>query len=129
MIRITRNQQNDNILRAYKIFIDGVYRGKIKEGETKEFPVENGKHTIRAKIDWGGSKELIVDVNDAIVDVEVGSSVVGWEGFLLIFAYMTTLRNESLWLREMEFPPDLNRSGRREHHPPESGSGTFCHRR
>jgi len=61
MIRITRGSAYKDMFRAYKIFIDGIYYGEIKQNEIKEFAVENGKHTICAKIDWCGSNELCVD--------------------------------------------------------------------
>ena len=98
MIRITRGHQYMDMLRAYKILIDDEYRGEIRIDETKEFPVEKGRHTIRAKIDWGGSPTRCVDVGDSPVDIEVGCSVVGRER-LFIFAYLTFLRNEYLWLK------------------------------
>ena len=98
MIRITRDE-DFNILRSYKIYIDDVYRGKIRINQTKEFPVENGKHTIRAKIDWGGSNKLCVDVNDSIVDLKVGCPL--GEGELFSFvSYLTILRDEYLYLKE-----------------------------
>ena len=52
MIRVTRGSSYTDIIRAYKIFIDGVYCGDIKRNETVEFPVENGRHEVCAKIDW-----------------------------------------------------------------------------
>lgn len=101
MIRITRVSASKDILRAYKIFIDGRYRGRIWRNQIKEFEVGKGKHTVRAKIDWGGSNELCIDVNDSVVDIEVGNSVVGLENVFWL-SYLTVSRNEYLFLREKE---------------------------
>ena len=101
MIRITRVKPYGELFRTYKIFIDGVYRDEIAIKETKEFEVGNGKHTVYAKIDWYKSNTLCVNVDDSIVDLEVGSSVVGWR-LLLSMLYATVWARKYLWLREKE---------------------------
>jgi len=101
MIRIARVKPYSELLRYYKIYIDGIYRGKIGVGETQEFDVENGNHMICAKLDWTRSNELCVNVDNSIVDVEVGSSVVGWR-LLLWRLYATVWRKKALWLRMKE---------------------------
>ena len=102
MIRITRGASyKDVMLRPYRIYINGVYRGKIRRNKTKEFEVGNGTHEICAKLDWGRSKILRVDVKDSIVDVEVGNSLVVGQ-VLVNLAYLTHLRHEALWLRVKE---------------------------
>ena len=100
MIRITRGSSYADKLRAYKIFIDGVHRGDIKRNETVEFPVENGRHKVCAKIDWCSSNSLFVEVNDSAVSIEVGSPLVGWRSFLAL-VYITSLRHKYLWLKEV----------------------------
>jgi len=54
VISITRGGSYDvaDVLKLYKIYIDGEHRGKIKINETVEFPVENGRREVLAKIDW-----------------------------------------------------------------------------
>jgi len=99
MIRITRVRPYGEMLRSYEIFIDDIYRGEIKIGETKEFAIKNGIHTVRAKIDWGSSNELCVNVDDSIVELEVGSFVTGWR-LLFALVYATFLSHKCLWLRE-----------------------------
>ena len=105
MIRITRADQYGDMYRAYKIFIDDAYRGKIKNGETEEFEVENGSHTVRAKIDWAGSKEFCVNVNDSVVELEVGHNVRGWKHFFW-FEYTTVWSGKYLYLREKGSAPE-----------------------
>lgn len=99
MIRITRASQYADGARAYRIVIDGVERGKIKRGETKEFEVENGVHTVCAKMDWCGSPELCVEVNDSVVELVVGNALIGVK-HLLSGLYMTVWRNKYLFLIE-----------------------------
>ena len=101
MIRITRGSAYINSARAYKIIINDIECGKIKINETKEFKVKNGSHTVRAKIDWCRSNEVHVEVNDSVVELEVGTSVTGWR-ILFVRLYITFLRNKYLFLREKE---------------------------
>jgi hypothetical protein len=87
------------MMRAYKIYIDGVYRGKIKRNATKDFEVGNGTHVVVAKMDWCRSNKLCVSVNDSIVEVEVGNSFVVGK-FLVNLEHMTFSWDEALWLKE-----------------------------
>jgi hypothetical protein len=41
--------------RAYQVLIDGEAVGEICNGETGEFAVSPGSHSLRLKIDWTGS--------------------------------------------------------------------------
>ena len=73
MIRITRGESPFS-LAGCEIYIDGVcvYRGKLKEHETVEFEVDNGSHTVFLGVGVKRSNTLHVDVNDSIVELEVG---------------------------------------------------------
>ena len=101
MIRITRATPYKDMLRAYKIFIDGVYRGDIRRNGVKEFEVENGIHTVCAKIDWCNSNELCVEVADSTVELEVGNAIEGKKHFA-ITAYITILKDQYLYLIKKE---------------------------
>jgi len=101
MIRITRVRPYGELLRSYKIFIDGTCRGRIGIDETLEFEVENGNHIVCAKLDWCRSNKVCVNVNDSVVELEVGSAVVGWRLFLWKL-YATVWAHKALWLREKE---------------------------
>ena len=101
MIRITRATRLIDLFCEYQIYIDDVYRGSIEGGDTMEFEVENGRHTVYAKYGWGGSKELCVDVNDSIVELEL-SCVVTWKTALLFpiaLSYCFFRSNEYLTLK------------------------------
>lgn len=48
-------------LRAYTLLIDGEPKAAIRQGKTVEIELAPGPHTIRMKIDWATSPELVVD--------------------------------------------------------------------
>lgn len=64
VIIIQRHSEYVNSFRNYQIFIDGVEAGKVRNGETKSYPVTAGRHKVMAKIDWCGSEEAQVDLRE-----------------------------------------------------------------
>jgi len=112
MIRVTRGSVFRDLIRAYKIFINDVYCGDIMDDETKEFAVANGRHTVCAKIDWCRSNVLYVEVNNSIVELEVGNSMKGWR-FLLMSFYMTIWKDKYLWLRVKGIEREVERKQRK----------------
>ena len=67
-IKIKRKDELFYASRNYKIFIDGQFVGKIANGATKEFSTTAGRHTVFAKIDWGSSPNVSIDIdtNDTV---------------------------------------------------------------
>lgn len=59
---IKRANEWFNKYRDIRILIDDKEVGKIGNGEVKEFAVDVGKHTLKAKVDWCGSNELNFEV-------------------------------------------------------------------
>jgi len=102
MIRITRPAQFIDILNAYKIYIDGIYCGKIKRNETKEFAVENGRHTVYASTGPYGSRLLHIYVSDSIVDIEVRNALMGWNLWLFPWSDGNFAKDEYLFLKKNE---------------------------
>ncbi|MCL3782069.1 hypothetical protein EMN47_16905 [Prolixibacteraceae bacterium JC049] len=49
---IKRKSEWSNRLKAYKLFIDGKQVESIKNGEIKEFQLEDGTHQVEAKVNW-----------------------------------------------------------------------------
>jgi hypothetical protein len=101
MIKLTRLGSYADKLRTYKIFIDGVYQGGIKANETTYFTVSKGKHIIYAKIDWCRSNKLQIDVEDTVLELEIGSSLEGYMLFFIIL-YITIFKNRYLWIRKKD---------------------------
>ena len=99
MIRITRTAQFSDRSAAYKIYIDGIYCGKIKGNETKEFAVENGRHIVSASSGSYGSNLLHADVNDSTVDIELRYALTGWNHWLFPFSNGNFAKDEYLFLR------------------------------
>lgn len=64
IIKIQREKSFADKVRDYKVFIDNTKVGTISEGETKEFHIEEGKHTISTKIDWAGSQVIELDIKE-----------------------------------------------------------------
>lgn len=52
-----------DVLRAYKIMIDGQEAGRIRRGQRVDLPVRQGKHDIRLTIDWCASPVVPVQVD------------------------------------------------------------------
>ncbi len=63
-IKIKRTNEWNNRARQIGVYLDNNKIGTILNGETKEFDVPSGKHTVRAKIDWCGSKDLTCQINE-----------------------------------------------------------------
>jgi hypothetical protein len=51
-ISLTRTSEYVNMAREYGIYIDDKKAGTISHGQTKNFAVAPGAHTMYAKIDW-----------------------------------------------------------------------------
>ena len=63
-IKIRRTNDYINFLRDYRLFIDGQKIGTIGNGQTKDFEITVGRHSVIAKIDWCSSQKLSFDIND-----------------------------------------------------------------
>ena len=99
MLRITRKYSYFDYLRKYKIYIDNVYCGDIRTGETCVYNILPGKHEVTAKIDWCRSNIVYIDTSESDKELEVGNSIEG-KMFFYGFLYSTFLKNSYLWLIE-----------------------------
>jgi hypothetical protein len=50
--------------RAFRVLIDGAKAGKLRRGQSMRFTVPTGKHTVRVKVDWAGSPEWGVSLDE-----------------------------------------------------------------
>ena len=62
-IVIYRTSEYSNRYRNYEVYVDGKKLGKISNGETREYEVLPGQHSLVAKIDWCSSKSILFDMN------------------------------------------------------------------
>ena len=105
MLEISRKsaQFNDNI--PYEIFINDTSHGNIEPNETKKYPIDEGEHTIYAKVHWCRSKKIALAISSTQVNLEVGPQLsnrrllvlfIGFISIILIVAYASFLNNRNL---------------------------------
>ena len=63
-IKIRRTNDYINVMRDYRLFIDNQKIGTISNGQTKDFEIPAGRHSLIAKIDWCRSQELFFEINN-----------------------------------------------------------------
>jgi hypothetical protein len=62
VIRLTRQLRGLDKNRGYSVLIDGNRAGQIRQGQTIEFPVVSGPHTVVLRAAYCKSPEVAVDV-------------------------------------------------------------------
>jgi hypothetical protein len=75
MITVRRPVEITYAARSYKIFVNGVKVETVGVRQTLDIPVVPGRHVLKAKIDWCGSRDLVLDVfpgQRVIIDVRAG---------------------------------------------------------
>ena len=91
MLTIVRESSTVNGTRAYKVVLDGDVVGKVKNGETVEFELPPGQHTLHLKIDWCRSNIIEFNTVDGNETYTCGGRLEG-----LIPSIM--MRNDYLFL-------------------------------
>lgn len=64
-LTIKRTSEWTNRMRDIGIYLDGKKIGTIANGETKEFEIDPGAHTLKSKIDWCGSEEIKLNLQES----------------------------------------------------------------
>jgi hypothetical protein len=64
IIKIQRTSDYINLMRDYRLFIDGQKIGSIGNAQIKDFEIPAGRHSVIAKIDWCSSPELSFEINE-----------------------------------------------------------------
>lgn len=64
-LRITRTSEYANRLRKIRLVLDNKELSLIANGETKDFEITAGVHTLQAKIDWCSSNRLTFTVAES----------------------------------------------------------------
>jgi len=77
-ITVTRKKAWADKIRSYKIYIDGVKVGKVREGKSWSKELSEGAHKIQLKIDWYSSKTIEFDSSE---NFECITNVRGWKLF------------------------------------------------
>lgn len=77
-LRFHRTSEYNNMLRDFKIYLDGKHIGNIANGETADFVIEAGKHIVITKIDWCMSPEVLIDIHEnEIISLKTGGFLHG----------------------------------------------------
>jgi hypothetical protein len=53
-----------DLLRAYRLVVDGYAVGEVRPGQVLRVQVSPGRHEVQARIDWTGSRRWVVHVID-----------------------------------------------------------------
>ena len=97
LVKINRESQFADAVRAYQIYVDGEKKSEIRCGETQEFFVPPGNYRISLKIDWCGSPEIEFSVGaEENVEFDCGNNT---KGFLAGF-YALFMPKDYLWLKK-----------------------------
>ncbi len=96
MIRLRRDSQFADKLRAYKIILDGLQIGQIRDGQAQEFDVSPGNHILSLKIDWCSSNEVEFVAGEEDVSFACGNPAKGPSVYLTGLAIFN--KSGYLWL-------------------------------
>jgi hypothetical protein len=97
IFKIQRTNDYMNLMRDYRLFIDGQKIGSIGNAQTKEFEIPAGRHSLIAKIDWCSSQELSfeIDKDDSKTLLVSGFIISKWIMPLILgiiaFSFIVTL--------------------------------------
>jgi hypothetical protein len=81
---VVRRSGFADLLRRYKIFVNGNYAGSIARNATLNLRVPRGKVSLEARIDWGRSRPLVVEAQPGRrIEVEVANH---WGAWLALWA-------------------------------------------
>ncbi|MCS3532721.1 hypothetical protein [Chryseobacterium sp. JUb7] len=98
-IIINRSSEFANYIRSIDIYLGNKKIGEIKNGESKEFDVKPGKHSLVAKIDWCSSNFIDLDIHS---DQEiVRFNLNGRNPFFSLY-YVTFGKNQYLKLESIK---------------------------
>ncbi len=76
VLKITRKSHYSNYFRNIRLFLDDRFLYSISDGETKEFDIKEGEHSIEARIDWTSSNKIIFNSNvNETITLELGANI------------------------------------------------------
>lgn len=93
-IKIHRSSEYTNKLRNINLWLDSQKIGEIRDGESIEFEVSPGKHTLIARIDWTSSNPIEFTIDSEQL---IHFNLSGRNPFLALL-YITIWRNKYLKL-------------------------------
>lgn len=97
-IRIKRDSGYADVVRAYKIMLDGKAVSRVYDGRTVSVEVPPGKHQLYVKLDIWRSNVVDFEAGNSDMLFECGNHLRGWRVFLSLF-YAAFCPRSYLWLR------------------------------
>lgn len=64
IIILTRTKEYLNFARSFSVLLNNKEIGKIRNGEIKSFEISEGKHQLKADIDWCSSPEIDFEIKE-----------------------------------------------------------------
>jgi hypothetical protein len=107
---VNRKSEVLNLTRNYGIYIDGKKVGTIANGETQEFSLPPGSHTVIAKIDWCSSPAVSFDLEaEEVKSLKVGGFkhgnwLMSFAPLLIILATITNVKYGNKYLVLLSIP-------------------------
>lgn len=98
MVRLKRASEIADLLRAYRIMVDGAEVGRIRSGKEVALDIAPGPHRIWLRIDWCDSNTLEFVDDGSPLELECGSNFAGWRTFLGV-KHVVASSPGYLWLR------------------------------
>ena len=90
-LTVHRKLEYWNFARPFKIYVDGRYRGSLKIGETKTFPIEEGRHSIKIVQQFSllKSQEHYFEGQETTnLALETSTSILGISANILLLFYI-----------------------------------------
>ncbi|MBL8352022.1 MAG: hypothetical protein JNL87_17135 [Burkholderiaceae bacterium] len=101
-----RGRELADLLRAYKVLVDGVPVGVVRSGQLFEFDVADGPHEMQLRLDWCESNLLTFVADGSPLGFECGSNYAGWRAFRGV-RHALGAGADYLWLRAAPPGSDL----------------------
>ena len=94
ILKISSKRELLNILRSYKVYVDGKLVGKVQNGKIQNFELEPGSHKVYAKLDFFKSNEIEILINEnEVTEINLKGSdfIIGAVTFYIIVLLFITI--------------------------------------
>jgi hypothetical protein len=95
-LKIESKKELMNILRSYKIYVDGKSVGRVQNGKIQYLELESGNHNVYVKMDWFKSNKIDIEINDSkdsSIEIKGSDLYLGITIFYaIIFLFLITTR-------------------------------------
>lgn len=97
-IQLKRGKAWQDMLREYRVLVDGKHVASIGEKSEVTVPITPGKHVVQLSVDWCTSPKVEVTVEQGqTLPMGCGPN----SNALLALLYITLWRKKYIWLRQL----------------------------